>query len=78
WSHISLAEREWFIPAENTKTGVEHHLPLTDQVRSLLISYRDIQWATGYSGQFLFPSRSGKALSEGQASAVFTRLGQGE
>jgi integrase len=28
WSHISLAEREWFIPAEYTKTGVEHRLPL--------------------------------------------------
>ncbi|WP_154583759.1 tyrosine-type recombinase/integrase, partial [Pseudomonas syringae] len=69
---------EWFIPAENTKTGVEHHLPLTDQVRNLLISYRDIQLAGGYRGQFLFPSRSGNALSEGQASAVFTRLGQGE
>ena len=78
WSHISLAEREWFIPASNTKTGVEHHLPLTDQVRQLLISYRDIQWASGYDGQFLFPSRNGKALSEGQACAVFSRLGQGE
>ena len=78
WSHISLAEREWFIPAENTKTGVEHHLPLTDQVRHMLISYREIQWASGYDGQFLFRSRNGKALSEGQACAVFTRLGQGE
>ena len=78
WSHISLAEREWFIPAENTKTGAEHHLPLTDQVRHMLISYREIQWASGYDGQFLFPSRNGKALSEGQACAVFTRLGQGE
>jgi integrase len=78
WSHISLAEREWFIPAANTKTGVEHHLPLTDQVRQLLINYRELQWANGYDGQFLFPSRNGKALSDGQASAVFTRLGQGE
>ena len=78
WAHISLAEREWFIPAEHTKTGVEHHLPLTEQVRQLLISYRDIQRASGYDGQFLFPSRSGNALSEGQASAVFVRLGQGE
>lgn len=78
WSHISLAEREWFIPAENTKTGVEHHLPLTDPVRQLLMSYRETQWARGYDGQFLFPARNGKALSEGQASAVFTRLGQGE
>lgn len=78
WSHISVAEREWFIPAENTKTGVEHHLPLTDQVRQLLMTYRETQWANGYDGQFLFPSRNGKALSEGQACAVFTRLGQGE
>ena len=78
WSHISLAEREWFIPAENTKTGVEHHLPLTDQVRQMLMTYRETQWARGYDGQFLFPSRNGKALSEGQASAVFTRLGKGE
>ena len=78
WSHITLAEREWFIPAEHTKTGVEHHLPLTDQVRQMLINYRDLQWANGYDGQYLFPARNGKALSEGQASAVFTRLGQGE
>jgi len=78
WSHISLAEREWFIPAEHTKTGVEHRLPLTEQVRKVLISYREIQRAKGYDGQFLFPSRNGKALSEGQASAVFVRLGQGE
>ena len=78
WSHISLAEREWFIPAEHTKTGVEHHLPLTDQVRAILTRYREIQQAKGYDGQFLFPARNGRALSEGQASAVFTRLGQGE
>jgi integrase len=78
WSHISLAEREWFIPSENTKTGVEHHLPLTDQVRQLLIWYRDKQQARGYDGQFLFPGRGGAGLSEGRASAVFARVGKGE
>ncbi|WCM49003.1 tyrosine-type recombinase/integrase [Pseudomonas sp. WJP1] len=78
WSHISLADREWFIPAEHTKTGVEHHLPLTEQVCVLLMRYREGQYARGYDGQFLFPARNGKALSEGQASAVFTKLGQGE
>jgi len=79
WSHISLAEREWFIPAENAKTRVEHHLPLTDQVSKLLIQYRATQQAGGYDGQFVFPAHnSDKALSEGQASAVFTRLGRGE
>ncbi|AWY43843.1 site-specific integrase [Pseudomonas putida] len=78
WSHISLAEREWFIPAENTKTGVEHHLPLTEQVCTLLVQYREGQYAQGYDGQFLFPARNGKALGEAQGCAVFRRLGQGE
>lgn len=78
WSHIALAEREWFIPAEHTKTGVEHQLPLTEQVCALLVRYRQVQRAGGYDGQYLFPARNGKALSEGQACAAFTRLGQGE
>jgi len=78
WSHISLAERTWHIPAEHTKTRVEHSLPLTDQICALLIQYRDRQLASGYRGQYLFPARNGKGMSEGQASAVFTRLGRGE
>ncbi|WOE77503.1 site-specific integrase [Pseudomonas protegens] len=78
WSHICLAEGEWFIPAEHTKTSVEHRLPLTQQVRALLIRYREAQQANGYDGQFLFPARNGKPLSESQACAVFTRLGGGE
>lgn len=78
WSQISLAEREWFIPAENTKTGVEHHLPLTEQVCALLTQYREGQYARGYEGQCMFPARNGKALGEAQGCAVFRRLGQGE
>jgi len=78
WPHMALAEGKWFIPGENTKTGVEHHLPLTDQICALLVRYREWQHANGYDGQYLFPARNGKPLSEGQASAVFTRLGKGE
>ncbi|MHC8342492.1 tyrosine-type recombinase/integrase [Pseudomonas sp. RT6P73] len=78
WPHISLAEREWFIPGDHTKTGVEHHLPLTEQLCAILIRYREWQYANGYDGQYMFPARNGKPLSEGQASAVFTRLGKGE
>ncbi len=78
WPHISLSEREWFIPGDHTKTGVEHHLPLTEQMCAILIRYREWQYASGYDGQYVFPARNGKPLSEGQASAVFTRLGKGE
>ena len=78
WSHISLSERTWYLPVGNTKTRVEHSLPLTDQVCSLLIRYRAAQQASHYDGDCLFRSHSGKAMSEGQASAVFTGLGKGE
>lgn len=77
WADIALPEREWFLPAAHTKTKTELRVPLTDQVCSLLQRYRGLQAAQGYEGAFLFPSRRGKALSENQASAVFTRLGQG-
>ncbi|WP_010226227.1 tyrosine-type recombinase/integrase [Pseudomonas donghuensis] len=78
WSDISMADNEWFIPAEHTKTRTEHRLPLTAQTKAMLSRYRAAQTAQGYEGIYLFPSRRGRALSEGQASAVFTRLGQGE
>lgn len=78
WSHISLAERTWYLPVGNTKTRVEHSLPLTDQVCTLLIRYRAAQQASHYDGDCLFRSHSGKGMSEGQASAVFTGLGKGE
>jgi integrase len=78
WSHISLAERTWYLPVGNTKTRVEHSLPLTEQVCNLLIRYRAAQQASHYDGDCLFRSYSGKGMSEGQASAVFTALGKGE
>ncbi|MFK0309707.1 tyrosine-type recombinase/integrase [Pseudomonas sp. NPDC090233] len=78
WSEVSLAAAEWFIPAANTKTRTEHRLPLTAQVKALLVRYRATQQAQGYEGVYLFPNRHGLSLSETQASAVFTRLGQGE
>ena len=77
WADITLPEREWFIPAEHAKTRTEHRLPLTDQVCSLLLRYRALQSASGYEGAYLFPSRRGLPLSDNQASAIFTRLGQG-
>ncbi|MBV4507650.1 site-specific integrase [Pseudomonas sp. BW13M1] len=77
WADVSLAAAEWFIPAANTKTRTEHRLPLTAQLQALLTRYWAIQQAQGYRGAYLFPSRRGLPLSETQASAVFTRLGQG-
>ncbi|SEI17137.1 Integrase [Pseudomonas asplenii] len=77
WAHVSLAVRNWHIPAANTKTRAEHSLPLTDQVCGLLAWYRNEQRERGYTGQYLFPAKAGQCISEKQAADVFTRLGQG-
>ncbi|WP_223511112.1 tyrosine-type recombinase/integrase [Pseudomonas sp. GL-B-19] len=77
WSHISLSERTWYLPVGNTKTRVEHSLPLTEQVCTLLIRYRAAQKASNYDGDCLFRSHRGKGMSKGQASAVFAGLGEG-
>ena len=54
WRHLSLDDGLWYIPAENTKTGVEHRLPLAPAVVELL------QDAKSKSrGRFVF-SQSGK------------------
>lgn len=78
WRDFSLEERQWHIPAKNTKTRAELTLPLTTQVCGLLQRYRTAQAASGYSGLYLFPAKSGKPLSDSQAFAIFTRLGRGE
>jgi integrase len=79
WSHFTISETgEWFMPAENTKTRCEHSLPLTPQVVGLLKRYRTWQISKGYEGAYLFPSKGGRPMTEGQGCAVFTRLGQGE
>lgn len=79
WAHMTQGENpEWFIPAENTKTRCEHRLPLTAQALALLNRYRQWQHSKGYQGAYLFPSKNGRPLSDGQACAVFARLGGGE
>ncbi len=78
WRDFSLDERQWHIPAKNTKTRTELTLPLTEQACQLLKRYHQAQAASGYSGLYLFPAKSGKPLSDSQAFAIFTRLGRGE
>ncbi|NWE37321.1 tyrosine-type recombinase/integrase, partial [Pseudomonas gingeri] len=59
WKNLNLTTRQWFIPAEDTKTKAEHTLPLTEQACALIERYRAAQQTTGYQGPFLFPGRTG-------------------
>ena len=78
WKSINLTTRQWFIPAPDTKTKAEHALPLTDQACALIARYRAIQQTFGYQGLFLFPGRTGGAVSATLASTLFRSISKGE
>ena len=78
WKNINLTTRQWFIPADDTKTKAEHTLPLTEQACALLRRYRDLQHRGGYTGPLLFPGNNGAALSSSKACTVFVSVSKGE
>ena len=78
WKNLNLTTRQWFIPAEDTKTKAEHTLPLTEQACALIERYQAAQQATGYQGPFLFPGRAGGAISASTASTLFKGMTKGE
>ena len=53
WSEIDLEARLWTIPAEPTKAGREHKVPLADHCPDILIEARKLSDGSGY----VFPGR---------------------
>lgn len=73
WQEFDLDKRLWRIPAERMKMGVEHLVPLSDQVIECLAELREI------SGHFdlLFPGRTNvnKPISENTILFGLYRMG---
>ena len=61
----------WTIPGERTKTGKAHRVPLSGPAIDVLVRALEL---TGGHG-LIFPSRTGRALSEGALSKLFGELG---
>ncbi|MBV6753016.1 site-specific integrase [Pseudomonas chlororaphis] len=74
WRNINLTTRQWFIPAEDTKTRAEHTLPLTDQVCALLKHHQARQQTSGYLGAYVFPGAKRGPMSANTATFVFVAL----
>ena len=74
WQHISLPERVWIIPAQNTKTGQELVVPLTDQVCALLTRYRELQHPVRRNSPWVFAMAGGAPLSAAMASHMFRAM----
>ncbi|PKF60634.1 integrase [Psychromonas sp. psych-6C06] len=73
WSHIDMENNTWFIPKENTKTKVDHVLPLTYVALTLLADF-DADSRAG----FIFKSGAVAGLSEKQANDVVQRVSDRE
>jgi integrase len=71
WQEFNFAENIWIIPGERMKAGVEHRVPLSPQVNSILQAMRDIQ-----DGEYVFSSnRKGTFLSNMALLKVIERMG---
>jgi integrase len=69
WSEFDLDERVWTIPGERIKAGREHRIPLSPVAVALL---RNL--AENRIGEFVFPGRPDKPLSNGALLALLKRM----
>ncbi len=69
WSEIDMESRVWTIPAERMKARREHRVPLSKQALALLAGQ-----ARKEGCDYVFPSDSGKALSDMTLTAVMRRM----
>ena len=73
WAEVDLAAATWTIPAERTKTGKEHRVPLSDAALAVLEQAKELR-ETGTD--LVFPSpRGGKALSDMTLTKVLRTCG---
>ena len=73
WAEIDVEAREWRVPADRTKTGVEHRVPLADAVLDVLESVRPLRDRSDLL--FPSPSRPGKPLSNMATTKLLRDVG---
>ena len=57
WSEIDLIKRVWSIPADRSKGGREHRVPLSDQALAILTTLLGEMGVTPERNAFVFPGR---------------------
>ena len=73
WTEFDLKDAVWNLPPAKMKARRKHAVPLSKQVREMLV---DIQRLTG-GGKYVFPSAYGgsRPMSENTINASFRRMG---
>jgi integrase len=59
WEDLDLTNGSWLKPAEATKQGADHHVPLSAPLRQLLATIAAEQEKAGIVSAWVFPTRTG-------------------
>ena len=77
WAEIDLDERVWTIASARTKTGRPQTIPITDRVAEILAEAAERAGGDPDPGALLFPSQTGKVMSDGAVSKLVRELAIG-
>ena len=69
WQEFDVEGATWTIPAERTKNGMEHRIPLSDAALDVLRRARELSAGVG----LVFPSERGKAMSDSTLSKLLRK-----
>ena len=70
WDEVDLGTKTWKVPAERTKAGRKHRVPLSDGALDVLTAARE----SGANG-LVFPSARGKVLSDATIGKLLRERG---
>lgn len=65
---VEFSDDVWVIPAERTKTGVEHRVPLTQEMHEIINTAMQSD-----TQEYVFPSPTGKPMSDATMSRFMKR-----
>lgn len=75
WSEVDLAARTWVVPADRMKSGREHRVPLSGRAMAILEAAKAL--SDGDPDSLIFPSVTGRMLSDSTMSKLVRELGIG-
>ena len=73
WAEVDLDAREWRVPAERTKTGAEHRVPLSDAALDVLRRVEPLRRPSDYV--FPSPTAAGRPIADSALRAVIAAAG---
>lgn len=77
WGEIDLEAAAWTVPGSRMKAGRDHRVPLSAEAVNVLVQSRPFRQSVD-SSALVFPSSSGRSLSDMTLAAAIKRLNAGE